>query len=164
VVRPWRVVFLLVLVASAVRIASVYETLPPFVASHFGANGRPNAWMSRSTFGWFLLVPFGSAVLVALITPLALAKLPPSIINLPNKDHWLAPERRDATIRRCATRMEWFGVAVVVFFAFVYELVFRANLSDGTLANGPFIAGMMGFVVFTIGWLVSFFRAFARPD
>jgi uncharacterized membrane protein len=159
-VRGSRIALVVVLVAACARFAERLASMPEMVASHFGGSGRPNAWMTKSTFACFSLIPFGVALIVGILSPLLVAKLPPSMVNLPNKEHWLAPERKEETLQRLGTRMEIFGVALVVFFAFVYELVFAANTSGEGLANGPFIVGMVLFLSFTIGWLVSFFRAF----
>lgn len=162
--RYSRGVFLIVLIAALVRFGTRYDSLPPFVASHFGASGQPNAWMSKSAFFWFMLIPVVISLFLTFVTPLFLSKLPPSMVNLPHKDYWLAPERKDETVARYSARMEWFGVALLVFFTFVFELVFDANMTGTGLANGPFIAGMIAFFAFTIGWMIAFFRAFRRPS
>jgi uncharacterized membrane protein len=162
-VRLSQVVFIALLLLVGGGFAIRYASLPPLVASHFGANGQPNAWMTRSDFAWSTVLPLVVVVVVALLAPLLVAKLPVSMVNLPNKNYWLAPERKDASFRRLRARMEWFGVALLAFLAFVYDLVFKANTGGGGLANGPFLAALVGFLVFTIVWTVSLHRAFPRP-
>lgn len=140
-----------------------YASLPVMVASHFDASGRPDGWMHRSAFAWFSAVMLAIVCAVTFIAPLLVAKLPPSLVNLPNKDYWLAPERKAETVRRFCSHMEWFGVALLAFLAFVYALVFEANAAGRGLANGPFLIGLVAFVVVSVIWLVSLYRAFALP-
>lgn len=134
------------------------------VASHFGGGGTPNGWMSRSAFAWFSVVPLSAVVLVTFIVPLLVAKLPTSLVNFPNKEYWLAPERRAETMRRLGGRMEWYGVVLLAFLAFVYELVFEANLTRSGLANGPFIVALVAYLMFSLAWVVALIRAFSLPD
>ena len=68
------------------------------VASHFDFSGRPDAWMTRPDF-WLL------AVLVEIGFPLFFVAIGYGVRflpvnqftfkNIPNRDHWLAPERRE---------------------------------------------------------------------
>jgi uncharacterized membrane protein len=147
-----------------VRFALMYGALPETVASHFGPSGRPDAWMTKSGFAWFSLIPLCTALVVAIAAPELVARLPVSMVNLPNKDHWLAPERKAETLSALRSWMEWFGVALLAFLAFTYELVFDANASEGGhLANGPFILGLAAFMIFAIVWVVALYRRFRVP-
>lgn len=120
--------------------------------------------MSRSSFAWFSILPVSVVLFVTFIVPLLVAKLPPSLINLPNKDYWLAPERKDEAMRRFGVRMEWLGVLLLAFLAIVYELVFQANLTRTGLANGPFIVALVAYLLLNVLWIVSLIRAFSLPD
>ena len=91
----WTRLLLLGLVfVSLVEAARQWSSAPSVVPSHFDAAGRPNAWTSRD--GFFALqvgVTLGIGVLFIGMTRL-LKSIPLSLINLPNKRYWLAPERR----------------------------------------------------------------------
>lgn len=162
-VRLSRAVYFAGIGVVVVGFAIRYASLPAMVASHFDASGRPNAWMHRSAFAWFSAVLLTIVCSVTFVAPLLVAKLPPSLVNLPNKNYWLAPERKAETVRRFCARMEWFGVALLGFIAFVYELVFEANAAGRGLANGPFLIALIAFIVVAVIWLVSLYRAFALP-
>src|SRR5688572_25688071 len=108
--RPSRVALLVTLVAAALRFATHVGRLPPVVASHFGPSGEPDAWMSRGAFACFTLLPLGVVLIVSFLAPLLVEKLPPALINLPNKEYWLTPERRSEATLRFRAYMEWFGV------------------------------------------------------
>jgi len=119
--------------------------------------------MGRSGFAWFSLLPLCVVLIVTFVAPVLVAKLPPSLVNLPNKDYWLAPERKVDAIARFTVRMEWFGVVLLAFLAFVYELVFEANVAGRGLANGPFLIALVAFLVFAVVWIVLMYRAFSLP-
>jgi uncharacterized membrane protein len=161
--RPSRIVFATLLLAATLRFFMLYPRLPPIVASHFGPDGRANGWMTKEGFALFSLIPLGVALIVALFAPLLAARLPARLINLPNKEYWLAPERKAATVEVLYEHMEWLGCALLALFIFIYELVFAANMRGTGLANGPFTAGLVGFLVFVAMWLIRFNRRFALP-
>src|SRR5712675_1010261 len=90
-------VFNLLLLGYLVFLFCTVALLPQRMATHFDINGQPNGWMTRS-----------SAVLlqgiVGLLLPLIIVGIffvirfaPARLINLPHRDFWFAPERRDET-------------------------------------------------------------------
>jgi uncharacterized membrane protein len=133
--------------------------LPATVASHFDASGRANGWMSREAFvGIYVGV-------VALLAGLfaALRLVPTSLWNLPDRDYWLAPERRDATMRRVADTTAVFANATLALMLATFELAFRANLPGGTFAAGAMWLFLAAYGVFVAVWLWKFVRAWSRP-
>jgi len=149
---------------AVIRVALVWDRLPPFMASHFGASGRPDGWMSRGGFFLFYAVVFGFVIGVMLAVPRMVAVLPVRLVNLPNRDYWLAPERRQVALRRLGDAMAWFAVALGLLGAIVLELVVRSNLERAPLSNVLFLLALGGFFAFTIGWLVWLVRAFRVPS
>src|SRR4051812_2843603 len=84
----------LMFVASAGRLAFVFDALPVRLASHFDISGQPNGYQAR---GGFALTSISLQLfLIALFTslPWLLQRLPNQLINMPNRDYWLAPQRR----------------------------------------------------------------------
>ena len=75
--------------------------------------------------------------------------LPVAVINLPHKEFWLSPERRDETLSYLRMWTLWFGCALLAFLLFVMELVFRANLQTPPRLNmAAFMPALFGFVAF----------------
>jgi uncharacterized membrane protein len=147
----------------ATRIALVWERLPPLMASHFGASGLPNGWMSRDEFfGFMALVAGGTGLLFATLG-LLLRFIPVNLINMPNRDYWLAPDRRAATLRRMAAWMAWFGVGMSAFLAFVTELTLRANLTHSALANRPLLFALGAYALVVILSIARLYREFRIP-
>jgi uncharacterized membrane protein len=161
--RPSRILLLLLIVAFGLRFGMQYAELPPVVASHFGVDGQPNGFMSKQVFLLFGLLPLGIAALIGLVVPRVTRAMPVSLINLPNREHWLAPGRKDEALAYLSSYLEWVSVGMLAFFIFVYELVFRANAEHTGLANGPFLTGLATFMVLMLLSLVALVRRFALP-
>jgi uncharacterized membrane protein len=158
------VALVLAIAASAVvRVAAVWEELPSLMASHFGPSGRPDANMPRNTFFWLFASIGGGTSGLMIMMPWLLERIPPSLISMPHRDYWLTPERRPQALARMGTWTAWFGVALAVFMFVVLELVLQANLRRSPLANGLFIAALIGFFVVTIGMVVALYRCFRVP-
>src|SRR5690242_12009536 len=69
--------------------------LPPIVASHFGADGVANGFMSRYAYVSFMLAVTVVTPLLVVLLPRILREISPNLLNLPHREHWLAPERRE---------------------------------------------------------------------
>src|SRR5690242_10356649 len=88
----------LCLAAAAIFIVATVPALPPQVASHFGVSNAANGFMTRSGYLAFILFfalafPLFLAAVIGLVP-----RMMPNAINLPNRDYWLDPSRRDATL------------------------------------------------------------------
>lgn len=146
------------------QILYYYPLMPGTMASHFNTAGKANGWMGRE--GFFLL-SFGTLVLfvfIFLILPRLLRHFPDSLINLPNKDHWLAPERRAATFDRIRGRIMWVGSATALFMLVLFQLVLHANLSGVGSMSAGVLWGLLGvYIAFTAVWCVLFIRSFRMP-
>ncbi len=127
--RPLAVIGLL-LAAGVAQALWFAPALPDPLASHFDFSGDPDGYSSRSTFLIItILVPAALAALFVWI-PSMVRRLPDKLINLPNKDYWLAPERREATLDRLKGWLTWFGAVTVAFLVATFHLALRANLLD----------------------------------
>jgi hypothetical protein len=141
------------------------DRLPSLVASHFAVGGVANGFMQRSTYVVFMI-----AVTVLVPSLIALSGrlvhvLPIDLINLPNRDHWLAPERRAATLASLSARPVAFAALLAAFLCFVHWRVVRANLlQPPRLDETPFIAGLVLFAIATAVWLALLFLRFRRPS
>ncbi|HKW55868.1 MAG TPA: hypothetical protein VJN42_00805 [Candidatus Acidoferrum sp.] len=160
-----RLVFGLLLFAGLLYFSQVYAKLPEVIFSHFNAEGVPNGRMLKSTFFW----PFPlAALLVAVImflAPKLMAILPASMINLPNKDYWLAPERRAETVRYMEAAMAWFGCAFFALLMFALYLAIQVNLvRGGRFDSTSLVVALVAFFVYAIFFLVRVMRHFGRTE
>lgn len=152
-----RTVFLLCVLLAAFQTVYYYDQTPPVMASHFDGQGHPNGSMTKSGFFGLHLGIVALMTLVFLVLPAILPHIPIALINLPRKDYWLAPERKDATLQRMSGQLTWFGCATLVFLIGVMELVIRANLpgANGTLPSDILWGMLVVFLAFTAVWTVT---------
>jgi serine/threonine-protein kinase len=96
-------------------------------------------------------------------TTFLVRRLPPKMINLPNKSYWLAPERRAATLEALASLSLRFAQTLAVFLCFVHWLVVRANaVQPPKLPESWLFVGLAGFGAVMLGWLFVLCRRFGR--
>lgn len=142
-----------------------YPRLPAVVAQHFGPQGNPNGWAPREFFfglSWAILLLL-SALLM--LTPRLLNRMPASMINLPNKGYWLAPERKTKSLEFMQRQLEWMAVITVAFLVLVMHLAIRANLNPGhRLENTLFIVLLAVFVVSIFWQIATLYRRFPKVE
>jgi len=158
-----RLLYFLLLSVGLLTAAYYYPQMPHRIASHFAADGHPNGWMPREPFFLIMFFVTATSAIVAFFAPWQIASKSNARINLPNRDYWLAPERRDATLRYIAAMMGWFGCALLFVLILGTSLAMQANLApDGRFNSEAMIAVLVGFLLFFQVWMVRFFRHFQR--
>jgi len=149
---PWLIVAT-ALIGSILQAIFFWPALPEKVASHFDGNGQPDGWMSKTSFvAITLLIQFGIAAVMLGIGWL-IRVLPPSLINIPNKEYWLAEERSDQTVSDMESMMAWISAGTAIFMLFVFYLTFDANVAENKGLNSN--ATWIGVVIYLV-WLLVF--------
>ncbi len=140
------------------------SNLPPTVATHFSRPGHPDRWMSASGYVRFMIA-FGVGLPLFMVAVFyALRWIPPSLINLPRKDFWLAEERLQETRRYFFRRGLWLGCMMLLLMIGLHYTIVRANqITPPQLAPQHAFGLMIIFLVALAFWLVTFLRHFARP-
>ena len=160
-----RFFYLVLLFASLAMFVYYYPQMPPRMASHFAADGHPNGWMPREPFFVLTLVITFLSGLVGFVAPRQIATRPDARINLPNRDYWLAPERRAQTFQYFAAMMAWFSCGLLFVLISGTFLAIRANLaSGGRFDSGAMVAVLIAFLLFLMLWMLRFIRHFQRVD
>jgi uncharacterized membrane protein len=140
-----------------------YPLMPQRMAAHFAANGYPNGWQPRESFFLLSIVLTASSAVVAFFAPWQIASKADARINLPNRDFWLAPERREATMRYIAATMGWFGCGLLFVLISGTFFAMRANLSPEHRFNSEAMLIVLGgFFVSLLFLMVGFVRHFQR--
>ena len=157
-------VWIAVVLLHAAQTTYYYPRLPALVAQHFDAAGHANGWASRDfffVFSWVMLLGMSA---IFMLTPRMLRRIPVSMINLPNKNYWLAPERKDESLSFLEREMQWMGVLTVAFLLLVLHLAIRANLAPGSRFESiPFVALLVVFAIAASWWIVRLYRRFPKP-
>jgi hypothetical protein len=152
----------LLLTAAAALISVLSGDLPGIVAVHFNAAGVANGFMTREHCRSFMLIStLGAPLFVAAVTGLIPRLLPPSMINIPNRGYWLAPDRAKDSIAFLSEQGIWFACILLVFLASVDWLLARANLSSPpSFPAAPFTWIMAAFACAIALWALRMFRRF----
>lgn len=157
-------VFLFLVGLWVLQLLYYYPLMPGSMASHFNAAGKANGWMAKEGFFLLSLGTLVFFVAVFLILPRFLRHVPDALINLPNKSHWLAPERRASTFGAIRGRIMQVGSATALFMLVLFQLVLHANLSGGNRLPAEVMWGLTAvYVAFCLVWTVLFIRSFRMP-
>jgi uncharacterized membrane protein len=163
--RIARSLFFAILATGLVQCVHDFPLLPERMASHFAASGAANGWMTKSQF----LMTYAAILLPALFLEFwlhrTIAATPEKRLNLPNKQYWLAPERRAETFAYFENFFAWYGCAFLLLEVFAMGLAMGANFqSPPRMPTVPIVSAIVTFVVFNIVWIVSMFRRFSRTE
>jgi uncharacterized membrane protein len=159
-----RNIFLATLAAGLLQCIHDFPLLPERMASHFASSGVANGWMTKSQF----LMTYAAVLLPALVLefwlPRRIARKGGKGLNLPNKEYWLAPERRAETFAYFENYFAWYGCAFLALEVFAMGLAMRANLqSPPRMPTVPIVSAIVVFLVFNVAWVVALFRRFSKP-
>jgi hypothetical protein len=157
--------FFLTLGGALIFVYYTSRLLPETVASHFNRAGTATGFLPRSAY-------VGITLLIVALPPLFLVLLPrlslrrPGVrINLPNRDYWLAPERRERTVALLERQLTQFGVMLLLFLCYGHLLVVRANSSvPPTLSSGWLLAGLVVFLGMTVRWATRLIGNFRHTE
>jgi hypothetical protein len=153
---------ILVLVGAAlIFVIMTGAGMPEFAATHFGMGGDPNAIMSRRGYVIYMSVFVTAVPLLVALLPRLVGQRWPHLLNISNRDHWLAPERRAHTLATIESHTMLLPAVMIAFLCFVHWLVVRANTANPPRLDEPlFLVGLGSFAVFMIGWIIAFRRRF----
>jgi uncharacterized membrane protein len=162
-VRVPQAVFALLVFLGFLQARNFANAMPGVMATHFGASGSANGWQTKGQFFVVEIVMLVVCLLIGFGVPAIIAAAPPSLVNLPNKDFWLAPVRRDHTLAVFRIQMAWFACALITFLIVVNQLVFNANQSVPRHLNGPqFTMALVAFLAFVAIWTIRLISYFSK--
>jgi len=141
------------------------QWFPPTMAVHFNGAGDPDGWMDRVKF---IIIGSSLSFMAPTFAVACLGVLPRvlpiSLVSVPNRAYWLAPERREGTLRHLLCVALWLGCLVEAFLLGVWVMIARANPPAGTphlSADHAWVVG--GFFVATLAFVMWSWRTFGRP-
>jgi uncharacterized membrane protein len=157
------VVLLVLCLAFLGFLAWTSQQLPERVATHFGMHGEPNGWTPKPS-AVMMTGGFGIGLpLLFVALSILLRFLPPELMNLPHREFWLAPERRNATYAFISRQLIWLSCMLVCFIAACNWLTVQANNSTPVrMPNDQFLIVLGTFLAALIVWIVNLVRQFRR--
>jgi uncharacterized membrane protein len=144
-----------------------YWVSPPQVPVHYGLNGTPDRWGSSMSLLVMHACIIGLGTLLFLALPEFVRRAPSSMLNLPNKEYWLSPERRGIAAHKLATWSDTLGIGVNVLMITLQLVLAReveeANVTGG-IVPGLVLGGFMLFTLCSVVWLVASYRIPTRSE
>ena len=159
---PW-LVFLAITVVALIAWGHSYNQMPERMASHFNAGGVPNGWMTKNQFFTLNVILIAVAGFSGFYPARKIARVPTSKINLPNKEYWLDPVRREDTLAYFQQWFAWFGCAILLLVVLVMQLVIESNRSPvPMLPLVPIMTLLFGFLGYIVIRTVAMYRKFSK--
>ena len=160
----WFVGFGALLIAALVLIPVSTDWMPELIATHFGPSGDANGFMPRSSYlALQLAMTVGLPVALVVLISLAASGAAP-LLSIPNRAHWFALERRQASaafMRGHALRL---GCALVLFFGGLHGLLLLANQQHPARLPLPALLVLTAvFLLAVIAWVITLMRRFRSP-
>ncbi len=160
-------VLLLLLVVTAAQIGWYEPRLPDQVVSNFDYDGTANGWSDKGSFlgAFMLMMAFTLGLFYALSW--MIRRMGGKGINVPHRDYWLAPERREQTAAYVAGQLEAFGLVTYGFLLWTHQLTISANLVvPPLLPSAPFWTATGAFLLYGLVWSIKLVSHFSTrgPD
>lgn len=124
--------------------------LPEQMAIRFDLDGQPNGWMGKEGFAVYYFCLLGAVVGAFMLVGLLAHKLPARLFSIPQREYWLAPERRAESLRYLKEFHLWTGAFAGLFIVSMMEMVFKINLSEKPLLDNRLFYSMTGAFVFSV--------------
>ncbi len=159
-----RIFFITTFLVCATDTFRLWFIAPAIMAAHFNVQGLPDRFDAKGSI-FYLEIQIMLIILAAVIVTEGLIYiLPIQAINLPNREYWLAPERRAATIARVGSFSEIiFGSALIVMQV-AFELAISANLHTPIVFAAQYLIPVIfGFLLFNSIALILFALSFRLP-
>lgn len=153
---------LILLALAAIQIAYYFPRLPAMVASHFDAAGAPNSFAPKGAFLELYVFVLLMLAVISLVVPRLMLVLPPEYVNLPNRDYWLAPQRRESTVTFFCDRFTIFGAGTLALIVAFFQMAIKANLVQQPFPSTLAFVALGAYFVFAFVWLATILLRFSR--
>jgi uncharacterized membrane protein len=139
------------------------QYLPDKVASHFGINGQADGWMTRGGYLLFMIsFMVGVSAFVSVVVGILPARFP-HWTNVPHRDYWLAPERREESLRYLSAHGKRLGYLIVMMMLGMHYTILLANHTrPPALPVSTFTSILIGFALALVWWIVRLYRRFPK--
>jgi uncharacterized membrane protein len=154
--------FIILCALCVVQVAYYYPLLPETVPSHFGASGRPDAWSSKNFFVIFYLSVIAVISVLFLSLSFILSCMPVSLINMPHKEFWLAPERKEKTLTFLSQYLLLFALFTVLLLFDIFNQSFQVALGKAQALTHP-LASILVYLSLILLWIICMFVKFGNP-
>ena len=160
--NTFAIMVLLFLCASCVLHAVYYyPKLPAEVPSNFNLKGEAHGWTGKTSFIILYITMVAGAALIIPGIGIAMRRMPVAGINLPNKEYWLSPHKKQETFDFLFRHMLWFASGTLLFVMYLFHWCFQAALGVRPSMPKALITGGI-YLVFIIAWCAALTIKFSR--
>lgn len=137
----------LLLVVAVAQAAFYFGQFPDRVATHFDVKGNADGWLGKRAATLMMLgFQCGTPLFILAMGKLA-SRMPESMLNIPDKEYWMHPDRKADALLVSSNYLAWIAVLVALFIAVLNHLTFLANRDSAPLRLGWFAAAMTLFLL-----------------
>jgi uncharacterized membrane protein len=161
---PIRIIILLLALA-AIQFAYYYPKLPDTLAVHFGTSLEADGWQGKQGFVFAYACVEVGMVAMLLVIGFVMTRVPIGMVNIPNRDYWLAPERRKQTLECVMTQVGWIMVATLAYLIAIAQVILDANMRAGgrpPALSRDFWVIFIAFMALMAWFVVGIYRRFGK--
>ena len=154
---------LLLLLLGIVQVACYHPHLPDQMATHFNGKGEADGHSSKTTHAYLMIgLQVGTLVLFLLVS-ISCKYMPASMINIPDREYWLAPERRGETVAKLNTGLIGMAIATQLLLMGINQLTILHNLGFPAMTGGWFWILLGAYLAFSLGFCIWLMLRFRKP-
>jgi uncharacterized membrane protein len=163
--RYARFLFMTVILICILEAVRLWFLAPDQMAAHFNAQGNPDHYVSKLTFFADQLQTVLIVIVSGIVLQILPMLLPAEWINIRNREYWLAPERRQATMGRLSSFGAIFFSITLAVIQIGFELAVYASLQQPVaFATQIMIPVIIAFFVLSFGLVFWLSRSFRNPS
>ena len=159
-----KVGFALVAIGIVCQFIYWYPILPPEVPSHFDGNGIPDKLMDKNSY-YVLMVALQAMFMIGFPVLVSFSKkIPNALYNVPNKDYWLAPERRNETLDDMSQFLLRTGILTMLLMAAIFHLSCQVAIQVRDDISPEFVWIMMAYLGILGVMVIAMLLKYRLPD
>ena len=163
--RYARVFFIIVILLCGIEAVRLWFLSPDVLAAHFNVQGNPDRFVPKIVFFGYQAQTVLVVIALSLVMQVLPMILPVQWINMPNREYWYAPERREATVDRLSSFAAALFALILLGIQAGFELAVSANLHKPIIfAAQIMVPVMIGIFILSFMMLFWFTRSFRFPS
>ena len=163
--RIGRAFFIIAILLCAFELVRLWGLMPDSMAAHFNVLGDPDRFAPKAESFTVQIQVLLAVIMAGLTISLSFLVIPSGIVNMPNRDYWLAPDRRAESMARLSDfGFMMFGIILLTIQA-GFEIAAYANLRVPIWFNAQLMGVVTAFaVVLIVILLLRLLYSFQRPS
>lgn len=152
-----------VLVTLGYLLVHAAQVLPERVALHFDLAGTADGWGTRGLLLGIFACMTALVAGLGLALPVVVGVLPTSMVNVPHREYWLAPERRQQTLATLRDDLSWFAALTGVLMILLFQRTIAYNLDPESKAMASALWIVLAYLLATLLWVARLLLRYRLP-